>query len=710
MNSIKLHIEQDGTAVATIDMVGRSMNVISDALQDEFAAVVERIRTDPVITRAIITSGKASFLAGADLREMQTKAATAATRTAQAVYEQVSVFSRLLRKLETCGKPVVAAITGTALGGGLEICLACHGRVVADSGSIQLGLPEVKVGLLPGAGGTQRLPRMIGIKAALPLLLEGSSLSPQAALQLGIVDAVVPHSQLLEAARQWLDAHPQAVQPWDQDGFRMPGFVGQKSDEAAVFFMGATATLQKKNWRNYPAPQAILRCVYEGTQVPLDDGLDIESTQFTLLMRDPVSSSIIRTMFVNKQAADKLEARPRGVPPSNFRKVGVLGAGMMGKGIAYVAAAAGIEVVLLDQSVDAAEAGKAYSRKLLEGKPQADALLARIHPTTDYATLADCDLIIEAVFEHRDIKADVTRRAEAVIPVTTVFASNTSTLPISGLAETFSRAHQFIGLHFFSPVDRMQLVEVILGRKTDEATLAKALDFVKAIRKTPIVVNDSRGFYTSRCFGMFPREGMTLLAEGVAPALIENAARMAGMPVGPLAVADEVSIELIYKVREQEKADVGAAYRPDPADPVIDMFVEQLKRYGRKTSAGFYDYPEGGKKQLWGDLARLYPLCAMQPSLEEVQTRILYRQAVEAIRCLEEGVITKPADGDLGAILGWGFAAHTGGPFSLVETVGVKTFIAECERLAKLYGPRFTPPALLHTMAAEGRSFYPSAG
>ena len=713
--SIKLDIGSDGTAVATIDMADRTMNVISDALQAEFGELVDRIATNPTIARVIITSGKKSFLAGADLREMQQKAAMATRVAAQKLFDDCSIFSRLLRKLEKCGKPVVAAITGTALGGGLEICLACHGRVVVDDPSIQLGLPEVKVGLLPGAGGTQRLPRMIGIKNALPLLLEGRSLSPQDAQKLGIVDAVVPAGQLMAAARAWLAEHGDAKQPWDRDGFRMPGFVGQKSDEAAAFFMAASAALQKKSWRNHPAPPAILRCVYEGTQVPMDAALDIESVQFTLLMRDPVSCNTVRTMFVNKQAADKLEARPAGVAPFKVSKLGVLGAGMMGQGIAYVSALAGMEVVLLDRTLEDAAKGKAYSQKLIEGgslgskaAPEDGAkLLARIKPTNDYAQLAGCDLIIEAVFENREIKADVTRRTETVIARSTVFASNTSTLPITGLAGTFSRPDQFIGLHFFSPVDRMQLVEVILGKQSSPETLAKALDYVKQIRKTPIVVHDSRGFYTSRCFGVYPREGMTMLAEGVAPALIENAARMAGMPVGPLSVSDEVSIELVYKVREQEKADVGSAYRPDPADPVIDLFVEKLGRYGRKIGHGFYEYPAGGKKHLWAGLAEHYAVAESQPTRDEVQTRILYRQAVEAVRCLEEGVITKPADGDLGAILGWSFAPYTGGPFSMIDTIGVKKFVAECDRLSARYGERFAAPAMLRKMADEGRSFYP---
>jgi len=618
------------------------------------------------------------------------------------------------RRLETSGKPWVAAITGTALGGGLELCLACHRRIAADNPGAQLGLPEVKVGLLPGAGGTQRLPRLIGVKAALPLIVEGTSLSPQEALRLGVVHAVVPVAELLAAAKRWLMDKPTHVQPWDEDSFVMPGIVGQRSDEAAAFFAGAASVLQKKTLHNYPAPAAILSAVYEGTQVPIDTGLAIEVRYFASLVRDPVAGNTVRTMFVNKQAADKLEARPKEIPPSAVKKLGVLGAGMMGQGIAYVAARAGIEVVLLDRSPELAARGKDYSRALLEkaaARGAADdgaaSLLERITPTSDFGDLKGVDLIIEAVFEQRAVKAEVTASAQRVIPPEAVFASNTSTLPITGLAATFERAAQFIGLHFFSPVDRMQLVEVIPGEKTDRTTLAKALDFVKQIRKTPIVVNDRRGFYTSRCFRVFPEEGMTMLAEGVSPALIENAGRMAGMPVGPLAVADEVSIELMYKVRAAEKADLGAAYESDPAEPVLALFVEKLRRLGRKSRAGFYDYPADGRKILWSGLAEQFPQAASQPDVAHVKTRILYRQALEAVRCLADNVITKPADGDLGAVLGWGFPPFTGGPFCLIDTIGLERFVSECDRLAEVCGARFAPPEMLRRRAVAGERFYP---
>jgi 3-hydroxyacyl-CoA dehydrogenase / enoyl-CoA hydratase / 3-hydroxybutyryl-CoA epimerase len=713
-SDISYSADRDGIVTLSIDMQGRSMNVISDRLAKDLAQLIERAAADQQVKGVIVTSGKTSFIAGADLRELEQLAFGPLKNDASALLKHVELMGGIWRRLEQCGKPFVAAITGTALGGGLELCLACHYRIAADNSKAQLGFPEVKVGLLPAAGGTQRLPRLIGIKAALPLLIEGASLSPQEALRAGIIHAVVPAADLLAEAKRWLMGTPSHVQPWDQDGFVMPGFVGQKTDEGAGFFAGAASQWQRKTLHNYPAPAAILSCVYEGTQVPLDAGLAIEVRYFATLLRNPVAGNIVRTNFVNKQAADKLEARPSEVAPSSVKRLGVLGAGMMGQGIAYVAARAGIEVIILDRTLDLAERGKAYSRALVEkasARGSIDGgLLERIKATADFADLAGVDLIIEAVFEERGVKAEATAKAQAVIPSGAVFASNTSTLPITGLAETFCRPPQFIGLHFFSPVDKMQLVEVIPGAKTTRETLAKALDFVKQIRKTPIVVNDRRGFYTSRCFRVFPEEGMTMLAEGIKPALIENAGRMAGMPVGPLAVADEVSMQLMHKVRAAEKNDLGTAYVPDPAEPVLDLFVQKLGRLGKKNKAGFYEYPDGGKKALWGGIAAHFPLAEKQPDVEEVKMRILYRQALEAVRCLEDKVLTKPADGDLGAVLGWGFAAHTGGPFCMIDTIGVANFVADCDRLTQAYGPRFLPPALLRKMAAGDVKFYPPPG
>jgi 3-hydroxyacyl-CoA dehydrogenase/enoyl-CoA hydratase/3-hydroxybutyryl-CoA epimerase len=482
--------------------------------------------------------------------------------------------------------------------------------------------------------------------------------------------------------------------------------------------MVGAALTARTTMRNYPAPVAILSCVYEGTQVPIEQGLAIESKYFGKLLSGPVARNLMRTMFVNKGFADKLARRPMGPPKSQVRRLGILGAGMMGAGVAYVSARAGMDVVLIDSTMQLAEKGKDYSRQLLakdvsRGKrtqADADALLVRIKPTTDYADLAGVDLVIEAVFENREIKADVTAKAEAVIPKNAVFASNTSTLPISGLAQASKRPAQFIGIHFFSPVDRMPLVEIIVGKKTNDDTLARALDYVGQLRKTPIVVNDSRGFYTSRCFGTFCHEGMAMLQEGVNPALIENAAKLAGMPVGPLAVGDEVTIDLQWKVIKQTEADLGRKFIKPAGYDVVRKMVEELNRPGRRFGAGFYDYPADGKKHLWPGLAQTWPRALQQPTAEEVQKRLLYIQALEAARCFEEKVVTTAAEADLGSILGWGFPAHTGGTLSFIDTVGIREFVAECERLAKRYGKRFKPSKWLRERAERDEPFHPVLG
>jgi 3-hydroxyacyl-CoA dehydrogenase/enoyl-CoA hydratase/3-hydroxybutyryl-CoA epimerase len=530
------------------------------------------------------------------------------------------------------------------------------------------------------------------------------------------VHEVVAAADLIETARRWLLGTPTAVQPWDQKGYRVPGGVGFQSAGVTQTFTGAAALVAKKTLHLYPAPAAILSCVYEGTLLPIERGLDVEAKYFAQLVTNPVSRNLIRTMFVNKGNADKLAARPADVPKSQVRKLGVLGAGMMGAGIAYVSALAGMEVVLIDSTLELAEKGKAYGAALLakdvaKGKrtqEQADAVLARIRPTVDYAQLEGADLVIEAVFEHRTIKADVTAKAEAVIPASSVFASNTSTLPITGLAKASKRPKQFIGIHFFSPVEKMPLVEIIVGKQTSEETLARALDYVGQLKKTPIVVNDSRGFYTSRCFGTYTTEGETMLAEGIDPQLIESAGKLAGMPVGPLAVSDEVSLELQYKIMNQSRDDLGAKYKESTAWPVVRHFVEDLKRLGRKGGAGFYEYPAGGRKSLWTGLAQVYPRLETQPSLEELKTRLLYAQALEAARCYEEGVLRTVHEADLGSILGWGFPGWTGGTLSFIDTVGPAQFVAECKRLAKRYGERFKPTKGLLARAQSGETYYAS--
>ena len=714
MNNLTLEVDEQGIATISFDVPGKSMNVLSAAVLADFAAAIEQAVADAAVRGILITSAKPGFVPGADLTEL-VQQFERKRELPQAVADNAP-FSKLLRRLETCGKPVAAAINGIALGGGLEICLACHYRVLADDPKAQIGLPEVKVGLLPGGGGTQRLPRLMGLEKALPLLLEGNSLKPAEALKLKVVHEVVPREQLVEAARRWLLGTPTAQQPWDLNGYQVPGGANIALPAIGTLFTVATARVARATLHNYPAPIAILSAVFEGVQLPIDRGLAIEIKYFAKLVTGAVARNLIRTMFINKGLADKLDRRPADVPKSSVRKLGVLGAGMMGAGIAYVAAQAGIEVVLLDATAEQAEKGKAYSasqlRKDVEKgrstQDKADAILARIRPTADYAQLEGCDLVVEAVFENRAVKADVTQKAEAVIPKTAVFASNTSTLPITGLAAASKRPKQFIGIHFFSPVDRMPLVEVIVGKKTSDETLAKALDFVGQLCKTPIVVNDSRNFYTSRVFGMFCHEGRALLKEGVDPALIENAARAAGMPVGPLAVADEVSLELQWSVLLQNREDLGDKFDEPVALDVLQRFVVELGRTGRKSGGGFYEYPAGGKKFLWPGLAQQYPRAAVQPSVEEVRKRLMYIQALETARCLEEGVVTSVAEADLGAVLGWGFPAWTGGTISFIDTIGLPAFVKECQRLAKVYGPRFKPPRGLVERAKRGEAYHPA--
>jgi 3-hydroxyacyl-CoA dehydrogenase/enoyl-CoA hydratase/3-hydroxybutyryl-CoA epimerase len=715
-DSIRVEVDAAGIATLKIDLPGRSMNVITSAFTAELAAVVARVFADPAVKSILITSAKPAFIAGADLLEI-VQLYDSGLPPGE-LSRGVRQYADVLRRLETGGKPVAAAINGTALGGGLELCLAAHYRVLSTDRKAVVGLPEVQVGLLPGAGGTQRLPRLIGIQPALELMTEGRHVSPDKAKALGLVHELAEPAQVVEAARRWLLGAPTAVQPWDQKNFRYPGGAGPMHPGAQQVFMAGSALIADRTQHNYPAPIAILSCVYEGSVVPFDTALKIEARYFTTLLLNPVYRNMTRTLFINKGAADKLVRRPAGVGKSPVTKLGMLGAGMMGAGIAYVSARAGMQVVLLDTTLQAAEKGKAYSRNLLEkriakggGSPAEMAeILGRITVTTDYADLKGCELVIEAVFERRDIKADVTRKAEAVLAPSAVFASNTSTLPITGLAEASQRPANFIGLHFFSPVDKMPLVEVIRGKRTSDECLAHALDYVQQIGKTPIVVNDSRGFYTSRVFMTYCNEGMALLQEGVVPALIENAGKQAGMPVGPLAVHDEVSLELSARIHQQTKADLGASYTGPSAIAVALKFVE-LGRLGKKVGKGFYDYPapddQAGRKLLWPGIAGLYPPATTQPAVDDVKKRLLYIQALETVRCMDEGVVTEAAEADVGSILGWGFPPWTGGTVSLIETVGLKAFVAECDRLAVQCGSRFQVPASLRERAATGTLFHP---
>ncbi len=709
MRHISIEKGKDGVAVLTLNNADESMNLVSDAWLGEMEQAIAQLTADAAVKGVVVTSGKKAFMAGADLKLLVNGYGKLSKSEAYAFSQRAS---KVHRAIETSGKPWVAAINGLALGGGFELALACHRRILVDEPKAVVGLPEVNVGLLPGSGGTQRLPRMAGVKTALNLLLTGRSVPPAEALKLKIVDEVVPADKLMEAAHGWLATGPSPVRAWDVKGFKLPETMGLLNPEAAAMFSAATAGVAKAGY-NTPAPAAILSCVFEGVQLPFDRALSIESKYFAKLLTDPVARNIIRTTFISKGEAERGARRPKDVPKSTVRKVGVLGAGMMGAGIALVSAIAGIEVVLIDRDTATAEKGKAYSTKVLDKEVEKgrrtqadmDAILARITPAEDFARLEGVDLIVEAVFEDLDIKAETTRKAEAVIPSTAVYATNTSTLPISQLANASQRPDQFIGLHFFSPVDRMGLVEVIMGRQTSAETLAKGLDYVSQLRKTPIVVNDSRGFYTSRVFQTLIHEGGAMLAEGVPPAVIENAAKQIGMPVGPLALLDELTFDLPLKIVEQAIAQDGAAYVQPAGVTTLKKMRDEAGRSGRKTGGGFYDYPEGGKKKLWSGLGQHFAPNTSY-DIKELKQRFLYAQAMETARCLEEGVLTTPEDADIGSVLAWGFPAWTGGTISYIDTVGIETFVRESDRLAQAYGPRFAPSAWLRERAGRGQPFY----
>jgi 3-hydroxyacyl-CoA dehydrogenase/enoyl-CoA hydratase/3-hydroxybutyryl-CoA epimerase len=622
-------------------------------------------------------------------------------------------FHGVLRRLETCGKPVAAAIDGLALGGGFEVTLACHHRIVADDPKLQLGLPESKVGVLPGGGGTQRLPRLVGAMAALQLMLKGETVDPQKALGLGMIHAIAPSDELLARAKEWIKSSKDPKQPWDRSDFHIPGGGPYSKAGSQVFMMG-NAMLRKESYGNYPAQRYIMSCVYEGLLLSIDAALRVEARYFIKLLGEPQSRNMIRSLFLSMQELGKGARRPKSEPPNQVKNLGVLGAGVMGAGIAYVAALSGIEVVLIDTTSEKAEAARAtvagiIDRQIARGRAseqKKSELLARIHSGTDFGALAPADLVIEAVFEDRAVKAEATRKAETVMKEGAVFGSNTSTLPITGLAEASMRPENFIGIHFFSPVDRMMLVEIILGGKTSPHALATAIDFVGQIRKTPIVVKDSRGFYTSRCFGTYTREGMAMLVEGIHPAMIENVGRMAGMPMGPLEVMDSVGVDTALRITRQTRMELGRE-GDDASEELLAWLVDKSGRPGRKAGKGFYDYDAKGRRlRLWPELTTQRTVWRTDASVDEMKARFLSIQALEAARCFEEKVITDPRDADVGAILGWGFAPFTGGPVSYIDTLGAAGFVERCEDFANRHGNRFTPNRLLREMAVSGETFY----
>ena len=711
--------DADGVATISWDLAGKSMNVMSLDGFGELDGLVDRALGDPAVKGIIITSAKKDFAAGMDLNVI----ARMRDGGAQVVFDAVMQMHRVLRKIERAGmdpktlkggKPIVAALPGTALGIGYEIPLACHRIIAADNPKARIGLPEIMVGIFPGAGGTTRLTRKLGAMMAAPFLLEGKLSDPRAAKSAGLLDEVVAPDQLLIRAKEWVLAAKDAdlVKPWDDKGYKMPG--GAPYHPAGFqTFVGASAMILGRTMGVYPAAKALLAAVYEGALVPFDVALKIEARHFTSVLLNPSSSAMIRSLFINKEALEKGANRP-ALPDQSVKTLGVIGAGMMGAGIAYVAASAGINVVLIDADQAAADRGRAHSETLLDkgiqrrkvtAEKKAE-VLARITATADYAALSGCDLIVEAVFEDPTVKAEVTAKVEAVIGPDCIFATNTSTLPITALARASQRAENFIGIHFFSPVDKMNLVEIIKGKATGPAAVAKALDFVRQIRKTPIVVNDARFFYANRCIIPYLNEGMRMVAEGVEPALIENAAKLVGMPLGPLQLVDETSIDLGVKIAKATKAAMGADY-PDAAVDTVLFAMAGQGRMGRKSAAGFYTYDSTGKREgLWPGLAQQWPVSETQPDLHEVQHRLLMAQVLEAVRALEEGVLTDIREGDVGAILGWGFAPWTGGPFSWLDMIGAARAVEICDGLTAQHGPRFAAPALLRDVAAKGDGFY----
>ena len=722
MTDFEYDVDADGIAIITWDAEGKSMNVLTREAFGLVEEYIDRALGDDAVKGVVITSGKKDFAGGMDLNVLATIREESGENPAQGLFDFTMNGHRILRKLERAGmdaktnkggKPIACAINGTCAGIGTEIALACHYRSMTDNPKAKIGLPEILLGIFPGGGGTIRYSRMVGAVNAAPVLLEGKMLDPKKAKSASLVDEVA--ADPLEAARQWVLNAKDAdiVKPWDQKGYKMPG--GAPYHPAGFMnYVGASAMVHGKTQGAFPAAKALLSAVYEGALVDFDTALRIEARWFTHVLMNPSSSAMIRSLFLNKQALEKGAVRPKGIEDQTVKKIGVLGAGMMGAGIALVSAQAGMEVVLIDRDQDAADKGKAYSATYMDkgikrGKAtpeKKEALLAQITATPDLDALKGCDLIIEAVFEDPSVKAEMTKKVEAIIPEDCIFASNTSTLPITSLAEASVRPEQFIGIHFFSPVEKMFLVEIIKGEKTGDRAVAKALDYVRQIRKTPIVVNDARFFYCNRCIIPYINEGARMITEGVSPVLIDNAARQLGFPVGPIQLTDETSIDLGAKIARATKAAMGDAYPESPADDLI-FWMEDQGRLGRKANAGFFDYDDKGKRvEYWKGLAEKYPQAAEQPDLIEVQERLMFAQVLEAVRALEEGVLMDIREGDVGAVLAWGFAPWSGGPLSWLDIIGTPYAAERCDQLAEAYGDRFACPPLLREMAEKGQTFY----
>lgn len=728
MTDFHYDVDADGIATISWDVPDKSMNVLNLEAAQELSGLVDKVLTDDAVKGAVITSSKPDFAGGMDLNVIARMKEMAGDNPAKGLFDGIMGFHALTRKIERAGmdpktnkggKPIAAALPGTALGIGYEIPLSCHRIFAADNPKAKIGLPEILVGIFPGAGGTTRLARKMDMMSASPFLMNGKLSDPKSALKSGLVDEVVPAADLLSAAKEWVKNATDAdiLKPWDAKGFKMPG--GAPYHPAGFMtYVGASAMIHSKTYGVYPAAKAMLSAIYEGAQVPFDTAIRIEARWFTNVLMNPSSSAMIKTLFTNKTALEKGAVRPVGVADMSVKKVGVMGAGMMGAGIAFVSAKVGIEVVLVDRDQESCDRGLAtvtgildqgVKRKKVTEEKKVE-ILSLINATPDYDALKGCDLIVEAVFEDPEIKATVTKAVEEQLDPSAIFATNTSTLPITELAKASRDDSRFIGIHFFSPVHKMNLVEIIKGKNTGDEAVAKSLDFVRQIKKTPIVVNDERFFYANRCILPYVNEGITMLAEGVEPALIENAAKLLGMPLGPLQLADEVSIDLSVKIVKATQAALGDDYKGTEAEGILFKLFDE-GRMGRKSKSGFYAYDDKGRRiGLWQGLRDNWPVADEQPDLITVQHRLAMQQVLEAVRSFEDGVLMDIREGDVGAILGWGFMPWSGGPFSWLDIIGAGKAVEICDGLAEAYGERFTTPQMLRDLAASGENFYGKFG